>query len=258
MEKSIHAAPIALSLAAGVDTGVTDGGKFARRPGRGAAGTDRHAAGVVHHPLPRRNSERSRLAAGRAQLYVSTDRGTHWRLYIRVPTAQKRFTFRAGGDGEYWFAICTANRSGQVRPETIESPGLRVLVDTKPPVLRIAARPAQAGQVAVHWEIDEPNLKPNSLTIVYRPSPAEPWQAVAIDPRSQESPETLARGDVTFWPKPGSSEIPIHAEVSDLAGNTGVANAQVKLSELPAPRPSEPSAMRRHSVSRPGAYSRSK
>ena len=182
-----------------------------------------------------------------AQLYVSTDRGMHWRLYIKVPTAQKHFTFHAGGDGEYWFAICTADRSGQVRPRTIESPGLRVLVDTKPPLLRIAAKPAQAGQVAVHWEIDEPNLKPNSLRIVYRPSPAEPWQAVAIDSRSQESPETLARGDVTFWPKPGSSEIPIHAEVSDLAGNTGVANAQVKLSELPAPRPSEPSVVRRQS-----------
>ena len=68
-----------------------------------------------------------------AQLYVSTDRGAHWRQYTKAPTTQKQFTFRAGGDGEYWFAIRTADRSGQVRPLTINAPGLRVLVDSKQP-----------------------------------------------------------------------------------------------------------------------------
>ena len=122
-----------------------------------------------------------------AQLHVSTDRGGHWRLYTRVPATERRFTFRADGDGEYWFAICTADRTGRMRPATIESPGLRVLVDTKPPVLRIAAQAGNDGRVTVRWEIDELNLKPNSLTIVYRPSPIEPWQAVAIDPRKQDT-----------------------------------------------------------------------
>jgi hypothetical protein len=174
-----------------------------------------------------------------AQLYVSTDRGAHWRLYTRAPAAERRFTFRAGGDGEYWFAICTADRSGQLRPATIESPGLRVLVDTKPPVLRIAAQPSGDGRVTVRWEIDELNLKPNSLTIVYRPSPIEPWRAVPIDPQKQDTPEALVRGEVTFWPKPGAREIPIRAEVSDTAGNTAVADAQVRLNELANPRPSQ-------------------
>jgi hypothetical protein len=178
-----------------------------------------------------------------AQLYVSTDRGSHWRLYTSVPTAEKHFTFRAGGDGEFWFAICTADRSGQTRPKTVESPGLRVLVDTKPPVLKIMARPAGGGQVTVHWEIDELNLKPNSLTIVYRPSATEPWQAVAIDPRSQDTPEAMQRGDVSFQPKSGLTEIPIRVEVSDVAGNTAVANAQVRLDRRPdPPRPNKPTA----------------
>jgi hypothetical protein len=174
-----------------------------------------------------------------AQLYVSTDRGAHWRLYTRAPAAERRFTFRAGGDGEYWFAICTADRSGQVRPATIESPGLRVLVDTKPPVLKIAAQPSGDGRVTVRWEIDELNLKPNSLTIVYRPSPIEPWRALPIDPQKQDTPEALTRGEVTFWPKPGSREIPIRAAVSDTAGNTAVADAQVRLNELANPRSSQ-------------------
>ncbi len=183
------------------------------------------------------------MAAGRAQLYVSTDRGSHWRLYSSVPTAEKHFTFRAGGDGEFWFAICTVDRSGQVRPKTVESPGLRVLVDTKPPVLKITARPAGGGQVTVHWEIDELNLKPNSLTIVYRPSATSPWQAVAVDPRSQDSAEAMQRGDVSFQPKPGASAIPIRVEVSDVAGNTAVANALVKLDGRPEPqRSNKPTA----------------
>jgi hypothetical protein len=68
-----------------------------------------------------------------AQLYVSTDRGAHWQLYTRASTTgQQHFTFRAGGDGEFWFAIRTADRSGQVRPLAIDAPGLRVMVDTKP------------------------------------------------------------------------------------------------------------------------------
>jgi hypothetical protein len=184
-----------------------------------------------------------------ARLYVSIDRGTHWQLYTSVPAAEKHFTFRAGGDGEFWFAICTADRSGQVRPKTVESPGLRVLVDTKPPVLKIAAQPAGGGQVTVRWEIDEANPKPNSLTIVYRPSPTAPWQAVAIDPRNQDTPESLLHGEVTFWPRPGSSEIPIRVEVADLAGNTAVATAQVRLNDPAGPRPMEPSIMRRPSDS---------
>ncbi len=167
-----------------------------------------------------------------ALLHVSTDRGGHWRLYTRVSATERRFTFRADGDGEYWFAICTADRTGRMRPATVESPGLRVLVDTKPPVLRIAAQAGNDGRVTVRWEIDELNLKPNSLTIVYRPSPIEPWQAVAIDPRKQDTAEALARGEVAFWPKPGAREIPIRAEVSDVAGNTTVATAQVTLNEL--------------------------
>ncbi len=164
-----------------------------------------------------------------------------------MPAAQRHFTFHSGGDGEYWFAICTADRSGQVRPRTIDSPGLRVLVDTRPPLLKIAAQPADGGRVTVRWGIDESNLKPNSLAIVYRPSPTEPWQAVAIDPRSQDSPESMRRGEVTFQPKPGAGTIPIRAEVSDLAGNRAVADARVKLGELPAPRPTEPSVASRPS-----------
>lgn len=66
----------------------------------------------------------------KVQLLVSTDRGAHWQLYGKALPAQKHFLFRAGADGEYWFAIRTIDRQGRVHPETIAAPGLRVLVDT--------------------------------------------------------------------------------------------------------------------------------
>jgi hypothetical protein len=178
-----------------------------------------------------------------AQLYFSTDRGAHWRLHTTVPVEQRYFKVRTSGDGEYWFAIRTVNRSGQGRPATISAPARRILVDTKPPVLKLTAQPGRDGQVTVRWEIDELNLKSKSLNIVYRPSPTEPWQAVAIERQGQSSSDSPRRGEATFWPKPGSTEIPIRAEVSDTAGNPAVASALVKLDQRVGPRPAEESAI---------------
>ncbi len=167
-----------------------------------------------------------------AQLYVSTDRGAHWRLYSKGPTTQKSFAFQAGGDGEFWFAIRTADRWGRVRPESIAAPNLRIVVDTKPPALKMTAKPRPDGQVSVRWEIDEPNLKPDSFRVVYRPSPTEPWQAAPLGEFSKS-------GEVVFWPKPGSSDIPIRVEVADMAGNPAVANAKVKVQPNAGPQPAE-------------------
>ena len=176
-----------------------------------------------------------------ARLFVSTDRGAHWALYARAPTAKQEFTFRSGGDGEYWFAIRTADRSGRVRPETIVSPGLRVLVDTKPPVLKITARAIEDGQVLVHWQIDEPHLKPDSLKIVYRPSAVEPWLAVAIEPRTIDAAAVSQNGEVIFRAKPGSRDIQIRVEVSDTAGNSASDQARVTLDRAAGPvAPADP------------------
>ena len=186
-------------LASRPDAGVADGGDSAEHSHGSAAATDRHAACDILHPLPRRTVERSRLAAGRGAT-VRLDRSrvalaaVHQRAdggeALHVPRRRRR---RVSGSPS---ARPTA--PAEVRPETIESPGLRVLVDTKPPVLKITARPADGGQVMVHWEIDELHLKPDSLRIVYRPSPAEPWQAVAIDPRSQDHAAAIAKRRSSF------------------------------------------------------------
>ncbi len=164
-----------------------------------------------------------------AQLHVSTDRGAHWRLYAKTPTAKQQFTFRSGGDGEYWFAIRTADRAGRVRPETIAEPGLRVLVDTKPPAIKISAQAVEGGQIMVRWKIDEPHIKPDSLKIFYRPSPDEPWTSAPIEPQWLDVAAVSQNGQSVFQPKTGATDVLIRVEVSDTAGNGASAQARVKL-----------------------------
>jgi hypothetical protein len=163
------------------------------------------------------------------QLYVSTDRGARWQLYSKVQPSQQHFLFRAGGDGEYWFAIRTLDGSGRVRPETIGSPGLRVLIDTVAPVLKLTAQRNPAGQVTVRWEINKPNIKPGSLTIQYRASVAESWRPAPIERQGPKNPGTPQAGQLAFWPKSEAGAIQIRAEVSDTAGNSATAQTELKM-----------------------------
>lgn len=102
------------------------------------------------------------------QLHVSLDRGAHWQVYAKAPPTQKHFMFRAGEDGEYWFAIRTIDRSGQARPETITGPGMRVRVDTQSPVVKAKPEPPKT-QIAE---------KP--VPAADEPAAAEPKGSVAI------------------------------------------------------------------------------
>ena len=100
------------------------------QPGTGAAPTmtvTRHRTFAIPYRLNPVEGEAAQPVE--VQLYVSNDRGVTWRFYAKGPTTQKSFLFRAGGDGEFWFAIRTVDRSGRVRPKSISAPGLMVVVD---------------------------------------------------------------------------------------------------------------------------------
>jgi len=161
------------------------------------------------------------------QLFVSVDRGATWQRCDRVKPEKGHFLFRAVSEGEYWFAICTLDRSGQLRPPKPVAPGLRVIVDTTLPDLRLTARRGDAGEIVAAWEIAEPHLQPDSLSIQYRSDPTRPWQTVAVDRpglgRDQRG------GKQSWWPEPGATQVEIRAEVADTAGNRAVSHAKVNL-----------------------------
>ncbi|MCE5267014.1 MAG: hypothetical protein LLG00_03935 [Planctomycetaceae bacterium] len=210
----------------------------------------RQATFAIPYQLDRTEDSRQPVEV---QLYVSVDRGAHWQFYAKAPTTQPNFPFRAGGDGEFWFAIRTIDRSGQARPTSIAGPGLRVLVDTKPPVVRVSAQQQQDGQVSVRLEIDELNPKPNGITVTYRSSPTDSWQAVPVNPGTLASTAGRQVGEVTFWPKLGSSDLEIRAEVLDVAGNSAAGQTRVRLGASGSQRQPSPPDLGRTAANDGGA-----
>lgn len=171
------------------------------------------------------------------QLYVSGDRGAQWKLYAQAAPQQRQFVFRAGADGEYWFAIRTIDRSGLTRPEGDVRVGLRVIVDTTPPELRLEASRGAAGQIVARWEVRETNPRPQTLSIQYG-SLGGAWQSVALGPQNHRGTDgPVQTGQVTWWPQGAADPIQVRAEVADAAGNIGVSHAQV---DSISPRDTEP------------------
>jgi hypothetical protein len=168
-------------------------------------------------------------------LYVSADQGATWRLWSRVGPAEGQFVFRAPGDGEYWFVVRTMDRAGVLRPEGIQGPELRVVVDTTPPTLQLQARRGSDGQIIARWEINEFRLKPDSFVLQYRVGFDQPWETVAADPRNQRIDGTHVTGEVAWWPRAAAGILEIRAEVADAAGNPAVNHAQIDLFNGRAP-----------------------
>jgi hypothetical protein len=165
------------------------------------------------------------------QLFVSHDRGANWNFYTRVKPDQTRFTFRTANDGEYWFATRTLGRTGKFDPPTVNTPTIVVHIDTKPPIVQLSADAAAGGQVSSRWEISDPHLKPDTLTLQYRAQNSAAWQSVGINENSSSVTDNSMSGEATFWPTPGTQEVVLRAEVSDTLGNKAVAHAQVKLGQ---------------------------
>ena len=169
------------------------------------------------------------------QLYVSSDFGGTWRLYQQVPPGRKRFLFQAKGDGEYWFLIRTVDRAGQIRPRHSGQPGLRVVVDTNPPELKLDAFRASGGQVTARWQAADPHLNLESLRIQYRPAGSTAWQTLAID-RGAVAVRGITRfGEGTWLPQGASGRLELRAQVADTAGNVTVTHAQVAAEAMSTP-----------------------
>lgn len=162
------------------------------------------------------------------QLYVSSDRGAQWRLAGRVEPRQGRFTFRAAGDGEYWFFLRTLDRAGQLRPDGSPTAGLVVVVDSMPPRLDLSARLVDGGRIVTQWRIEDRTLATECLRLQYRADPMHGWQTVAIDPRGGGN-GAVRTGEASWMAPVASGRVEIRAESSDRAGNPAVSHAQVEL-----------------------------
>ncbi|HOM16005.1 MAG TPA: hypothetical protein PLQ00_01680, partial [Thermoguttaceae bacterium] len=117
---------------------------------------------IPFHILPAQDSSQQPVEV---QLYVSTDLGRRWQLYHRVRPSDGQFLVRTTGEGEYWFLVRTVDRAGRARPQSPPRPEMRVVVDTMPPRLELAADGTPSGPVTIRWKMIDRTLRPETLRI---------------------------------------------------------------------------------------------
>jgi hypothetical protein len=189
----------------------------------------------------------SRGRPSEVQLFVSQDAGGTWRLFGRQAPTEKHFAFRAGGDGQYWFASRTIDpqrnvaRIDQLRPE------LHVVVDTKQPELDFTAAVGPSGEIKTAWKVSDPSLDPATMKIEYQTPDSGRWRQVAIDRSKLFQRAGTSVGEMTWWPEDSADALTIRAEVADAAGNRTVVNRQVARRQVASgnaasPVPSNPYA----------------
>jgi hypothetical protein len=88
--------------------------------------------------------EESASSIREVELFVSKDRGRRWTSVSRQPVESGKFSFRADSDGEYWFTFRTGATTRNVAP-VVGQPQLRVLVNTKEPMVILPSQPSETG-----------------------------------------------------------------------------------------------------------------
>ena len=168
------------------------------------------------------------------RLFVSSDQGATWTRVASVAPSQKSFTFRARVDGEYWFGIAVVDMAGNVEPTDMRSqaPGLKIVVDTAVPVIKLRPMPRSGDKAAVEWRImDDQPVELGSLRMEIRDKREGKWQELY--------PEAMLEGTVD-WPARADQNYVLRATLKDRAGNEGTAEVEIPgggqvPSDMPAP-----------------------
>jgi hypothetical protein len=162
------------------------------------------------------------------QLHVSENRGATWHLQSKAKPDERRFSFRAPHDGEYWFLVRTLNKQGRLLPEVPFAPEVRVWVDSEPPTIELSCNRTAGGEIACTWKLADPNLKASTLQLTYQGVDSGPhWQTVVVAP-SAATGDGAWIGKATFVPAGVKPPIFVRVEVADEAGNRATAQAQVE------------------------------
>jgi hypothetical protein len=174
--------------------------------------------------LPVHMDERTRAALERVCLYVKSGNADWVRQESAAPSLP-HFTYRVPHDGEYWFSLVTIDKSGRAAPADVatEPPALRVVVDTKTPVIDVQRWSGADGENCLRCTIIDTNPDPASIKGLVRAASGE---KVLLRYADQPGVFKLAGHDVA-----GGTAVLIAA---DLAGNT--ITRELRLSELiPSP-----------------------
>jgi hypothetical protein len=151
----------------------------------------------------------------KVELHVSNDGGQVWQLAAVAPPTQDTFAYTAPADGRYWFQIVTEDLKGTRDPAnlTTEAPAMKVLFDTKPPIVTFTNAKRTGDEVVIEWRIDDQFPKDEATKVYFRPANAtDGWQEVTLPAGSKNG--------VRFSPGV-AGPIAVRVAVADLVGNKG-------------------------------------
>jgi hypothetical protein len=177
-------------------------------------------------------------AAGIQQvlLYVSDDLGRTYKFHASSGPVEENFKFTAPADGWYWFSVQRKDTAGRLFPPNLYTvpPGLKVCVDTLPPVVYLKQVATTEAAAAFEWDIREENPDLLSLRADYRAAAERDWLPLQVPPRlAGQFP----------WNPSMKGPWEVRMQIRDKAGNLGeqtttIAAAGWRPDSNPTPTPS--------------------
>lgn len=153
-------------------------------------------------------------------LYVSPDQGQSWQQHaVAVPDRDAFFNYNAPADGVYWFNMVVIDKAGRREPADIykAAPALKVLFDTKKPVVAITSAQRTGDDVTVGWKITEKNPDWTKFKLEYSTNGTS-WMPVSTRPEA----DGTAQFKVT-----SVGNLTVRLTCTDLAGHMGEASTPV-------------------------------
>jgi hypothetical protein len=153
------------------------------------------------------------------KLFVSEDNGRTYQYVSSVVPGEKRFRYSARGDGWYWFTVQTEDQDGKLTPADLSTaqPGLKVCVDTRPPVVVLRPIATREYPLAFEWNVQDENsgLDLSTLRAAYRPAgvTAAPWIDLPV--------QQVANGQQSWVPVGNAQQYEVRLQVRDRATNIG-------------------------------------
>ena len=154
------------------------------------------------------------------QLYMSGDQGRSWAPIDKITPDKDAFTYTTPADGEFWFKVLIINQQWKSEPPSPfeGAVAMKLVVDTKPPELKIVSAQRQNDELVVEWQANDVNPDPLTLKIDYRPVDSQAWTALPLTPNATGT----ARAKVAT-----GAPLVVRLSLSDLAKNSKTIEAQV-------------------------------
>jgi len=172
---------------------------------------------------PRQQGPAGQGTANKVQLLLSRDGLSDWKILQEARPNVQGFSFRAAGDGHYWFAVRVSGQ--RTEPLLNVQPQMHLIVDTLKPQLTLSATTEADGKVVVRYEARDQNLRGGKVMLEVETNREQPI-ILKLDQPDVSQPDRLV-GRSHWTPPPGVRGARLRGTIEDCAGHRTQAFAQI-------------------------------